>query len=200
MSIEQHENYKYKSKKRSIVKVWTDGSASIQDGRGGWGFVATFQGRRIERFAGYKEDATNNEMELAAIYAALKIIKLTPDKLQIHTDSKYSLNAICHWVKGWKRNGWTTAAGKPVQNRKMIEACHREFLRHKKVRQISIIHVRGHSGITENERADFLAGNARLTGKDNLTAELILPSRDGKPAPKSTGLLPVVKRSSPPTA
>jgi len=36
--------------------------------------------------------------------------------VSLHTDSKYLLDGITKWVQGWQRNGWKTAAKKPVKN------------------------------------------------------------------------------------
>ncbi len=34
----------------------------------------------------------------------------------LRTDSKYLLGGITKWIKGWRLNGWKTAARKPVKD------------------------------------------------------------------------------------
>ena len=35
------------------------------------------------------------------------------------TDSKYVKDGIQSWIQNWKKNGWKTAAKKPVKNKNM---------------------------------------------------------------------------------
>src|SRR4249919_3458273 len=53
-------------------------------------------------------------MELAAIEALEALQR--PAKVTLHTDSKYLLDGITKWIKGWQFNGWKTAATKPVKD------------------------------------------------------------------------------------
>ena len=95
---------------------------------------------------------TNNRMELMAAIQALEALK-RPMKVSLHTDSKYLLDGITKWVEGWQRNGWKTAARKPVKNddlwRRLIEAM--------RPHEVSWVWVKGHAGDPGNERADELA-------------------------------------------
>jgi ribonuclease HI len=56
----------------------------------------------------------NNRMELAAIEAPEALQR--PAKVTLRTDSKYLLDGITKWIKGWQLNGWKTAARKPVKD------------------------------------------------------------------------------------
>ena len=38
------------------------------------------------------------------------------------TDSKYVMQGITKWITGWKKNGWRTAAKKPVKNKDLWQA------------------------------------------------------------------------------
>ena len=73
--------------------------------------------------------------------------------VDLHTDSNYLRGGITGWIRQWKRNGWKTAARKPVKNidlwQRLDEACARHEIRWH--------WVKGHSGHPENERADELA-------------------------------------------
>ena len=71
----------------------------------------------------------------------------------IETDSQYAINCSTTWVHGWKKNGWKTAAKKPVKNEDLWRELDAATARH-------TIHwhwVKGHAGHPENERADELA-------------------------------------------
>jgi len=145
------------------VDIWTDGSsAGRQKGKpGGFAFVALHGERRLERY-GWLPDATNNQMELIAIWAGLTIVRPTPLPVVVYTDSEYAKNCLTTWWKKWVRNGWKGATGGDVSNRGIIEATIPLINKHKAAGGIRFKHVKGHSGITENERADNLAHTARL--------------------------------------
>ena len=62
-------------------------------------------------------------------------------------------NGITQWIHNWKRNGWRTAAKKPVKNADLWQQLDEEVAKH----QIEWRWVKGHSGHPENELADELA-------------------------------------------
>lgn len=153
------------------IRIYTDGSASVRDRTGGWGFVAFCGERRLER-SGAREDTTNNEMELTAILEALKSLKRTTHRVTIYTDSQYCQGALNHWHKAWVDNGWISSAGKPVANKELIQEILQERASKARwmsedgcpmLRRISIRWIKGHNGHEHNERADELAGLARRT-------------------------------------
>lgn len=133
------------------VVIYTDGACSRNPGPGGWGVVLQWQGKEKELY-GSDPLTTNNRMELMAAIQALEALK-RPMKVSLHTDSKYLLDGITRWVQGWQRNGWKTAARKPVKNddlwRRLIEAM--------RPHDVTWVWVRGHAGDPGNERADALA-------------------------------------------
>ena len=133
------------------VEIYTDGACRGNPGPGGWGVVLQWQGKEKELY-GSDPLTTNNRMELMAAIQALEALK-RPMKVGLHTDSKYLLDGITKWVEGWQRNGWKTAAKKPVKNddlwRRLIEAM--------RPHDISWVWVKGHAGDPGNERAYALA-------------------------------------------
>jgi len=133
------------------VEVYTDGACSGNPGPGGWG-VLLIQGDREKELCGGEKDTTNNRMEMQAAIEAMKAVK--PGwKIILHTDSQYLKNGLTQWIHGWKRNGWKTAAKKPVKNQDLwIEL---DALCSK--RDITWKWVKGHAGDPGNERADALA-------------------------------------------
>jgi ribonuclease HI len=72
-----------------------------------------------ERLRG--EPQTNQRAELTAILRALQKVSVDQD-VQIHTDSKYSLNCITEWYRGWVAKGWKTQGGEDVKNKDLVQA------------------------------------------------------------------------------
>ena len=133
------------------VVIYTDGACSGNPGPGGWGVVMRWQGTEKEMY-GAEPLTTNNRMELMAAIQALESLQ-RPATVVLHTDSKYLLDGITKWIQGWQRNGWKTAAKKPVKNddlrRRLVEAM--------RPHDVSWVWVKGHAGDPGNERADALA-------------------------------------------
>lgn len=133
------------------VTIYTDGACSGNPGPGGWGAVLIYNAHRKE-LSGGEAPTTNNRMELMAAISALEALK-GDCTVDLHTDSNYLRGGITGWIKQWKRNGWKTAARKPVKNvdlwQRLEQACERHHVRWH--------WVKGHSGHPENERADELA-------------------------------------------
>ena len=133
------------------VVIYTDGACSGNPGPGGWGVVMSCQGREKEMY-GFEPVTTNNRMELMAAIQALEALQ-RPTTVSLHTDSKYLLDGITKWIPNWQRNGWKTAAKKPVKNddlwRRLTEAM--------RPHDVNWVWVKGHAGDPGNERADALA-------------------------------------------
>jgi ribonuclease HI len=69
--------------------------------------------------AGALGTATNNIAELTALERLLTATD--PDvPLEVRMDSQHAMKAVTTWLSGWKRNGWRTAAGKPVANQELV--------------------------------------------------------------------------------
>ena len=97
-------------------------------------------------------DTTNNRMELMAVIQGLQALSRA-SHVRVTTDSQYVKNGITQWIHNWKRNGWKTAARKPVKNADLWQALDEEVGKH----QVEWAWVKGHAGHSENERADDLA-------------------------------------------
>ncbi|BBD08892.1 ribonuclease HI [Desulfovibrio ferrophilus] len=134
------------------VTIYTDGSCLGNPGPGGWGAVLKFGDERKELSGGFS-GTTNNRMELMAVLEALSTLK-RPCKVNLFSDSKYFLDAIRQgWLKNWIKNGWKTAAKKPVKNQDLWLRLDPLLAEH----EINYNWVKGHSGDPENERCDVLA-------------------------------------------
>jgi ribonuclease HI len=134
-----------------FVEVFSDGACKGNPGPGGWGALLRYRGVEKELWGG-EGHTTNNRMELLAVIKALQALKRR-SSVRITTDSQYVKKGITEWVGRWKRNGWKTAAGKPVKNADLWRELDSAVARH----QVEWHWVRGHSGHAENERADELA-------------------------------------------
>jgi ribonuclease HI len=136
------------------VQLYTDGSCLGNPGPGGYGIVMCFNQHRKEISQGYQL-TTNNRMELLATIVGLR--QLTePCHVDLTTDSQYVKNGINQWIHNWKRNGWRTAAKKPVKNVDLWQQLDEVIQTH----TVDWHWVKGHSGHPENERCDELARNA----------------------------------------
>ena len=133
------------------VVIFTDGACSGNPGPGGWGALLRFGEHQKEIFGG-APNTTNNQMELTAAIEALETLT-RPCRVELHTDSQYVMNGITKWLPGWIRNGWKTAAKKPVKNADLWQRLNAATDRH----QIDWHWVKGHAGHPDNERADELA-------------------------------------------
>ena len=135
-----------------MIKIYTDGACSGNPGPGGWGARIENGDGTIEELKGGEANTTNNRMELLAAIEALAHL---PDgsTLTLITDSTYTKDGMTQWLAGWKRNGWRTAAKKPVKNVDLWRALDAQCTRHR----IDWQWVRGHTGNAGNERADELA-------------------------------------------
>ncbi|MES9872635.1 MAG: ribonuclease HI [Candidatus Sedimenticola sp. 6PFRAG7] len=133
------------------VEIYTDGACKGNPGPGGWGALLRYKGKEKELYGGEVE-TTNNRMELAAVINALKALT-RPSQVLVTTDSQYVKNGISQWIHNWKKNGWKTAARKPVKN----EDLWRELDQQVALHDVEWAWVKGHSGHPENELADALA-------------------------------------------
>ncbi|MFI7351176.1 ribonuclease H [Streptomyces sp. NPDC049936] len=97
-----------------------DGASKGNPGPSGWAWVVADASESPVRWeAGPLGRATNNVAELTALERLLA--STDPDvPLEVRMDSQYAMKAVTTWLPGWKRNGWKTAAGKPVANQELV--------------------------------------------------------------------------------
>ena len=136
---------------RPRIEVHTDGACSGNPGPGGWGALLAWNGLTKE-LKGGEAATTNNRMEMTAAIRALESLK-RPSTVDLFTDSTYLRDGIMGWLAKWKKNGWKTAAKKPVKNEDLWRRLDEAAAAH----EIVWHWVRGHDGNPGNERADELA-------------------------------------------
>ena len=160
-----------------VVAAATDGACSGNPGPGGWGALLRFEDGSVEEFGGHAPDTTNNRMELQAALEVLQRLEQLPrhPDLTLRTDSKYLIDGLGSWIKGWKRKGWKTAAGKPVLNQDLWKA-----LDAARLDDVPLSYVKGHSGDPDNERVDRIAVAFSYTAQPDLA----LKQGSSEPSPE----------------
>jgi ribonuclease HI len=108
-----------------------------------------------KELSGSDPETTNNRMELMAAIQGLAALKRS-GPVVLTTDSQYVRQGITGWIANWKKNGWKTAAKKPVKNRDLWEELDRLAALH----EVEWHWVKGHSGHAENELVDQAANDA----------------------------------------
>ena len=142
------------------VQIYTDGACKGNPGVGGWGALLRCNGVEKELFGG-EAHTTNNRMELLAVIEGIRALTQR-SIVEVYTDSQYVQKGVSEWLAGWKKNGWKTAAKKPVKNDDLWRHLDALLSSH----ELSWHWVKGHAGHVENERADGLAnqGVASVVG------------------------------------
>ncbi len=136
---------------REEVEIFTDGACRGNPGPGGWCAVLR-HGSSEKILAGGETRTTNNRMELTAPLQALLALK-RPCGVRVVSDSRYVVDGMTQWVKGWIRRGWRRAGNKRVENVDLWKALVEAAADH----DVQWIWVRGHAGHPENERCDRIA-------------------------------------------
>lgn len=137
------------------IIVYTDGGCSGNPGPGGWACVV-IDGNDARQLSGGSRNTTNNQMELTAAISALAVIKNTPQfagrPVEVNIDSQYVKNGITGWIVNWKKNGWKTAAKKPVLNQELWQ----QLDELNSSMNVEWKWVKGHAGVEYNEVCDQL--------------------------------------------
>ena len=143
------------------VIIFSDGGCHGNPGPGAWAAVLQY-GKHVREITGGIAATTNNRMELMAAIESLNLLKEACD-IDFHTDSEYVRNGITQWLAGWKRNGWRTAAKKPVKNADLWQQLEAANARH----TVRWHWVKGHAGNDLNERCDELVQEAIAKVKES---------------------------------
>jgi len=140
----------------SKVQIATDGACKGNPGPGGWGALIR-AGDKEKELSGGEKLTTNNRMELTAAIEGLNALT-RPCRVTLSTDSRYVMDGLTKWIKGWQKNGWKTAAKQPVKNADLWQALLDAAAPHR----IDWVWVKGHAGHPDNERVDKLASDAAV--------------------------------------
>ena len=139
----------------SNIVIYTDGGCHGNPGPGGWGAVI-IDGNDVHTLSGGEKNTTNNRMELMAAIKSLQAIvsneQWKAEEINVFSDSQYVKNGITSWIKNWKKNGWKTAAKKPVLNQDLWMQLDELY----NALNVNWQWVKGHAGVKYNEMCDQL--------------------------------------------
>lgn len=142
------------------IQLWTDGSINkSKNNKCSYAFLCKIGDDIIyEQYEEIKSDErTGNIAELTAIIKSLEWVNDLLDKINsrninidIFTDSQYCQLGITKWIHDWRLKSYR---GK--KNVGLWKEFYNLYYK-KKYNSIKIHWVKGHSGIFENERVDYL--------------------------------------------
>jgi len=137
------------------VTIYCDGGCTPNPGESGSG-VALYRNNQVSElwYGLYEEMGTNNTAELGALYESLKLAKKeleSGNSVAIKCDSMYSINSIKTWAISWEKKGWTKKGG-AIKNLAIIKECY--YLYNEIKKEVSLTHIKAHSGFEGNELAD----------------------------------------------
>lgn len=159
-----------------LVAVYADESC-LGNGRsgatpGGFGALIEYRGRSSEllRFDLWdsEPDTTNNQMALRSVIDTFETLsrKGNPLSVQFTTDSRYIVDGMTSWVRGWIGRGWRRKEG-AVENVELWQSAVLAIEKH----ECQWRWVRGHAGHPQNEYANHLA--TRAAADQNRSAGLV---------------------------
>lgn len=142
------------------ITIYTDGAASGNPGRGGYGVLLICGKHRLEKSEGFRL-TTNNRMELLAVIAGLEALKIPGSRVVVFTDSRYVADSVEKgWVFQWESKGFKKKKNPDLWIR---------FLKAYRSHKVRFVWIKGHANNPENELCDTLAVEA--SKKNNLSED-----------------------------
>lgn len=147
------------------IDIFTDGSLIRKKGKIYCGYGIYFPNGENDNISKKFDKGliTNNRAELYAIYKSLKICKKILKekeikKINIYSDSEYSVKTLTIWYKNWIKNG------KDYKNKDIIDKIIKLI---NKLNNVNFIHIKSHTGENNyyslsNNQADELAKSGAL--------------------------------------
>lgn len=147
------------------IDIFTDGSLIRKKGDIYCGYGIYFPNGENDNISKKFDKGliTNNRAELYAIYKSLKICKKILKekeikKINIYSDSEYSVKTLTIWYKNWIKNG------KDYKNKDIIDKTIKLI---NKLNNVNFIHIKAHTGENNyyslsNNQADELAKGGAL--------------------------------------
>ena len=133
------------------ITIYSDGAASGNPGKGGYGVVLISGRHRLEKSEGYRL-TTNNRMELLAVITGLESLKIPGSNVVVYTDSRYVADSV---EKGWVFR-WESKTFKKKKNPDLWI----RFLKAYRKHNVRFVWIKGHASNPENELCDRLAVEA----------------------------------------
>ncbi len=144
------------------LALFSDGACRGNPGPGAFGIlIQNARGDIILKSSGVEMQTTNNRMELMGIIQGLtEIDGMEVDyhkPLFIYSDSKYAVEGMKSWIKGWKERGWKKSDNKVPEN---VDLWMRLDELMAKFSSLHFVWVKGHAGHPQNEYCDGLCNQA----------------------------------------
>jgi len=137
------------------VTIYCDGGCTPNPGKAGSGVAVYRSGKLSELWYGlYETMGTNNTAELGALYESLLLAQKevkNNNAVAIKCDSMYSIDCISKWAISWEKKNWTKKGGE-IKNLEIIKKAYALYNDIKK--DVSLTHIKAHSGFEGNELAD----------------------------------------------
>ena len=151
-----------------LVAVYADesclGNGKSGDTPGGLGALVEFRKAdgtlaRFDLWAS-EPNTTNNRMALRSVIDTYAAMSRKGNRLSVQftTDSRYIVDGMTSWVKGWMARGWRRKDG-AVENVELWQAAVESIALH----DTQWCWVKGHAGHPQNEYANHLATRAAAT-------------------------------------
>ncbi len=148
-----------------LVAVYADesclGNGKTTATPGGFGALIEFCNAEgvLQRFDLWASDpdTTNNRMALRSVIDTYQAMSRKGNRLSVQftTDSRYIVDGMTAWVKGWMARGWRRKDG-AVENVELWQAAVESIALH----DSQWCWVKGHAGHPQNEYANHLATRA----------------------------------------
>ncbi len=145
----------------NTLALYSDGGCRGNPGPGAFAYVVQEEsGQIVVEGVEFDGHTTNNKMELSGPLRGLEdlrgnLAKLGKEpllmKVKVVTDSKYVVDGMKTWVKGWKARDWKKADNKAPENLELWQALDKvreNFL------EVDWVWVKGHEGHPQNEYCD----------------------------------------------
>lgn len=145
----------------NILALYSDGGCRGNPGPGAFAYVVQApSGDVVVEGVEFEVHTTNNKMELSGPLRGLQelqsnLVKSGQEpllmKVRVVTDSKYVVDGMKTWVKGWKARDWKKADNKAPENLELWQALDKvrdNFL------EVDWVWVKGHGGHPQNEYCD----------------------------------------------
>lgn len=145
----------------NTLALYSDGGCRGNPGPGAFAYVVQEEsGQIVVEGVEFEGHTTNNKMELSGPLRGLEdlrgnLAKLGKEpllmKVKVVTDSKYVVDGMKTWVKGWKARDWKKADNKAPENLELWQALDKvreNFL------EVDWVWVKGHEGHPQNEYCD----------------------------------------------
>ena len=148
-----------------MIEIYTDGCRK-KSGTGGYAAIMLTDKPLL--FGGYRETTTNNVMELAGPFMALRYsVKAGIKSVRIPSDSDYFVQGFNSWMHNWHRRNWKRSRfGNGKGEVKNLDIWKGLFLLKKKIKKATAFWVRGHNGHLHNELCDSFAN---VMNRDKVT-------------------------------